>query len=298
MALQWQTVSFNAASDAYVDWLCHGPGSKYPPRFEERKLQILVQLADGKSVSDFAEAMGHAALKAAGTAFRIPEAYLETDKAFLRPQRWFTATVDGAALVALETDARLKDFAERIIISQVLPDDATCQDDASSPSSPSTAGAQAPVSDGTREPDWEVGVVVIGIIDEGIAFANQRFRRSPEDTRVEYAWIQDGRCEHDVEGFHYGRELRKRDHINKGEAIEGIDCLFGRCEFDEEQFYRRAGLSDFARKGHKAAAQRIAHGTHVMDLAAGWEELAEIRRRLEEERRKPKLPRSPEDRPF
>jgi len=38
---------------------------------------------------------------------------------------------------------------------------------------------------------------------------------------------------------------------------------------DEYEVYRRTGLIDFRRAGHKAAAWRIAHGTHVMDLACG-----------------------------
>ena len=34
--------------------------------------------------------------------------------------------------------------------------------------------------------------MVVGIIDDGIAFANERFRRADGTTRVEYAWLQDG----------------------------------------------------------------------------------------------------------
>ena len=148
MAHQWQPVAFNANSDAYVDWLCHGPGSKYPPKFEENHLQsILVQLADGKSITEFAEAMGHAEIKATGRVFRIPDVYFETDRAFLPLQRWLTATVDSATLAALENDTRLKDFAERVIISQRLPDDAICQHGGSSIGSAPTAATQLLASD-------------------------------------------------------------------------------------------------------------------------------------------------------
>ena len=38
---------------------------------------------------------------------------------------------------------------------------------------------------------------------------------------------------------------------------------------DEEEVYRRSGLLDFTRPEHKAVAWRSAHGTHVLDLAAG-----------------------------
>ena len=268
MATQWHNV-LDASGDAYVDWLCRGPGSKYPPKFEKDHLHsILVRLADGKCISEFVLRMEHPEFKATEAVFRVPQIYLQKQRAFLQSERWFSATVNAAALRALENDEMLKTFAERIIISQRLPDDAICQHSESYSCPPSAARDDNTVS----EPNWEVGAVVIGIIDEGIAFANQRFRRSPDDTRVEYVWIQDGRCDHDVGGISYGRELRKRDHSKDGETIDGIDSLFRKCDYDEEQFYRRAGLSDFARKGHKAAAQRLAHGTHVMDLACGYKQ--------------------------
>ena len=39
------------------------------------------------------------------------------------------------------------------------------------------------------------GTVVMGIIDDGIAVAQEQFRKGPVDSRVEYWWVQDG--------FHY-----------------------------------------------------------------------------------------------
>jgi hypothetical protein len=103
--------------------------------------------------------------------------------------------------------------------------------------------------------------VVMGIIDDGIAFAHQQFR-SGLKTRVEYWWLQDGVPQPDG-AVQYGRELDKK----------GIDDILGQCvragEIEEDEVYRRAGLLDFARSGQKAAAWRIAHGTHVMDLACG-----------------------------
>ena len=38
---------------------------------------------------------------------------------------------------------------------------------------------------------------------------------------------------------------------------------------DEDALYRSAELINFANPGHKGAAWRVAHGTHVLDLAAG-----------------------------
>ena len=105
--------------------------------------------------------------------------------------------------------------------------------------------------------------VVMGIIDEGIAFANQRFRSGPCNSRVEYAWIQDGRVEGQVP---YGLELTKTE----------IDKSLGECmsggQVDEDLFYSKTGVVDFGQTAHKAAARRAGHGTHVMDLACGYDE--------------------------
>jgi hypothetical protein len=106
--------------------------------------------------------------------------------------------------------------------------------------------------------------VVVGIIDDGIAFAHERFRNGAA-TRVEYWWLQDGPYQSPGSAVPYGRELQKT----------GIDALLAQCTqagfVDEDELYRRAGLIDFRLEGHKSAAWRGAHGTHVMDLACGFD---------------------------
>ena len=111
------------------------------------------------------------------------------------------------------------------------------------------------------------GPAIVGIIDDGIAFANQRFRTivgGNLESRVEYWWLQDG--VYQGPPLPFGRELDKHD----------IDNLLDECTHagvvDEGELYRRAGLTDFTRGGHKSAAWREAHGTHVMDLACGYDQ--------------------------
>jgi hypothetical protein len=103
----------------------------------------------------------------------------------------------------------------------------------------------------------------MGIIDDGIAFAHERFRTGLQ-TRVEYWWLQDGAWQ-GPGTIWPGREL------NKGQ----INTILKNCTragvVDEDEVYRQAGLIDFRRHGHKSAAWRIAHGTHVMDLACGYD---------------------------
>jgi hypothetical protein len=119
------------------------------------------------------------------------------------------------------------------------------------------------------------GDVVIGIIDDALAFAQERFRIG-DKTRVEFVWLQDGAYPSPGTPIYvgsppvpYGLELAKEDQL----PYKGIDSLLAECTYsgaiDEDEVYRRTGLIDFRRAGHKAVAWRIAHGTHVMDLAAG-----------------------------
>jgi hypothetical protein len=92
--------------------------------------------------------------------------------------------------------------------------------------------------------------VVMGVIDDGIAFAHERFRTQHSGTRVEFCWLQDS-----------GIILTKA----------GIDALIATSGGDEDMLYRKSGLTDFREPGHKSAAWRVAHGTHVMDLACGFD---------------------------
>jgi hypothetical protein len=105
--------------------------------------------------------------------------------------------------------------------------------------------------------------VVIGIIDDGIAFAHQQFR-SGLRTRVEYWWLQDGPWQ-GLGTIWPGCELDKA----------GIDAIFTACTrggmLDEDEVYKQARLIDFRRNYHKSASWRVAHGTHVMDLASGYD---------------------------
>jgi hypothetical protein len=92
-------------------------------------------------------------------------------------------------------------------------------------------------------------MVVMGVIDDAIAFAHERFDTVGDGTRVEYCWLQGP-----------GIFLDKTQ----------IDDLLDNYP-DEEDLYRAAGQYDFHSSEHKSAAWRVAHGTHVMDLACGFD---------------------------
>lgn len=118
------------------------------------------------------------------------------------------------------------------------------------------------------EGGWPDGTVVMGIIDDGIGLAHERFRDAAGKSRVQCFWRQDGPNVSPT--VDYGKEIFKLDSLN---GDPGIDSLLAQSKVagavDEDTFYRLAGLIDFAESRHKTAAWRASHGTHVLDMAAG-----------------------------
>lgn len=109
--------------------------------------------------------------------------------------------------------------------------------------------------------------VVMGIIDDGIAFAHERFRRADGTTRIANWWMQDGVWD----GVGNGPPIdhgRQRDGAQINQLL--VDCSHAGV-VNEDEVYARVGLVDYRRAGHKSVAWRIAHGTHVMDVACGYD---------------------------
>lgn len=118
--------------------------------------------------------------------------------------------------------------------------------------------------------------VAIGIIDDGIGFANCRFRKTtadnnPDTSRFEHLWIQDFRSadqagiDADAAPIAFGTKLTRADInilLNDHTDANGM--------VDENAIYRKTGL-DFAHEEKTTLGRKAAHGTHVLDLAAGYE---------------------------
>jgi hypothetical protein len=98
--------------------------------------------------------------------------------------------------------------------------------------------------------------VIVGIIDDVLAFAHERFRKADGKTRFKYFWNQDDDKRINApKGFGWGSEFTGED----------IDRLLQKHTYsgmvDEDALYECAR--------QKLAARRCRHGTHVMDLACG-----------------------------
>lgn len=104
--------------------------------------------------------------------------------------------------------------------------------------------------------------VVIAIIDDGIGFVNTRFRLDLTQTRIEYFW--DMRVPPEVQDNSdapVGRVLRKSK----------IDALLREHPYDEERIYRKVGLIDTRTERRQQSRFQATHGTHILDIAAGYD---------------------------
>lgn len=122
------------------------------------------------------------------------------------------------------------------------------------------------LQDGSQKPIVGVGDLpagpVVGIIDDGIAFLNARFcmGAAPRKTRFLAIWLQ---------SEIFQPTLGPRDvPIGIGLRREEIDAYLasGRAE---TAIYREINDDIYKMPSQQATNTRLAHGTHVLDLAAG-----------------------------
>lgn len=243
--------------DAYADWLL-GPG--YPaflPDDEESAIPFLIQLDDGAAYEQLGRIAYLPGFKLAqkGEGAEVPNGGFVT--AFVprhvleelrRPGNDYDHLRQARKTMTLGSPMRQAAFAPERACGKPLPD----------------PDLGTPV-------DWDAGTVIMAVIDDGIAFAHERFRTADGKSRVQCFWQQDGHPR--SAAVPYGREHTRLEIDQLLQDWETGDSI------DEPGLYRAAGLADFAQTGHKSVARRIAHGTHVLDLAAGSEPAADAGRR-------------------
>lgn len=121
---------------------------------------------------------------------------------------------------------------------------------------PSRSPASLPPTDLTGDE------VIMAIVDDGIGFANERFRLDRHRSRVEYFWdMSPPPLPGSPSMAETGIELNRQQ----------IDELLARHEGNEEAIYRDCGVIDPAQSRRQPLKFRLTHGTHVLDTAAGYD---------------------------
>lgn len=118
--------------------------------------------------------------------------------------------------------------------------------------------------------------VAIGIIDHAIAFAHERFRTrrgldqgAVDQSRVQHLWLQhieEAGAMRPGGDVLFGRKLETRD-IN----TELANSAAGTGIINDDAVYQATGAVDFQIAMRQATAYRVGHGTHVLDLACGFD---------------------------
>jgi hypothetical protein len=111
--------------------------------------------------------------------------------------------------------------------------------------------------------------VVVGVIDDSIAFAHERFRSAGGGSRLLAVWNQEAKLRPrngaPSTAVSYGGELQRAQ----------VDAWLEACthagQVDEDELYRRSGHETYDNDVHKGIGRRLGHGTHVLDLATGAE---------------------------
>ena len=147
-------------------------------------------------------------------------------------------------------------------------------------------GARAWAADPPAREDDGGDPPVIGVIDDGLAFLNARFRRTQTRTRFDAVWMQGFRTFEGFEGE--GRwplggapcpGFAARGATRAGAILEArdIDHLLARGEaLDEAAVYVRLSRAVHDDPDNRHSLMRsFSHGTHVADLAAGADPLGD-----------------------
>ncbi|HEU0201833.1 MAG TPA: hypothetical protein VFR86_15545, partial [Burkholderiaceae bacterium] len=277
-----------ARPDPYFAW-AKATGFRYLPA-GATAVPLLIELADGVSVQAFAKG-GWLASKRLESAVRVPPIYAKPPRG-IEQARYCTALVAIKELDRVVDDAGWKKLVARYGFGlpvyarfaaaatgapesaagtakqRTLPAGAALA--AATTSAPRTAGQRSQgaggSSGGAGNTEGVRGPVVIGVIDDGIAFAHEVFLARPGTTRIKSLWNQEAAVPVPPAtvpaAFLYGQELPDTVINNALAQFTHAGLV------DEDAVYRHTGHEQYTSGIHKAVGRRAAHGTHVLDLAA------------------------------
>ncbi len=227
--------SMHRASDLYLDW---GLWSRFA--YVDHSGESLGLLIEWKSSVD-----AETAIRLIPHGAKVSNAYLEPySKKSTRRRFWALTVPIGALPVFLD---RIDGLASRVELAAPIVAD-------------TPVGAFR-----TIPPSRPLAPTLFAVLDDGCAFANRRFRYA-SGTRIFWLWNQDPNAygaptlppfPSANTTFGYGRQLSQAD----------LDDIYPVKHQTQEEAYRHAKLDGLRRSA--------AHGTHVTDLLAGQEPVAD-----------------------
>lgn len=104
-------------------------------------------------------------------------------------------------------------------------------------------------------------LVIVGLIDDAINIAHRRFRDASGNSRVDHFWMHDGK--HQSDSVPFGREY----------SAANITDIISENPDDDDAVMRELDLIAKFGRPYLPTALRLnaSHGTHVADLAAGYD---------------------------
>jgi hypothetical protein len=232
--------------DPYYDW---AKATNFAYYGNARWMPVLLELREPKA-REFADQVFMMRERDWAALIRIPPVFRDPPRRFGRPTPFLTAMARREFLDRLDRGDDPVKQIKRFEVGRAVV-------------LPAKVAGNAGWGEGSPgSSDVPSGKVVVGVIDDGIAFAHDRFRDGPASTRVHYYWDQLVPSPSSG-GWDYGREICKHDTT----AGPGIDTRLA-SSADEDALYHGAGHLDHSQPGVKPLARRACHGTHVMDLAS------------------------------
>lgn len=231
--IDWSKPDATTGFDPYLVWAEADAWAGYGGR-KPRWLPVVVELRPGSSIAQLIAA-------ASPDWLRVPVVY--TSVAAPPGLLFCTARVKRAFFVQMKPGGHLHHLVERVELG--LPRGPQADDPT----------AFRPPERQTLLPGELLDGKVAGLIDGGLAFANDRFLRQGR-ARTRYFWRQDGRgVGRKPAGLGYGHELTAAD-IDREMARNTYRGMV-----DEAAVYESFRLKDLRKS--------VNHGTHVMDLFCG-----------------------------
>lgn len=223
--------------DPYLRWHL-ATGFKYQPD-DRKKLPITFKVKDGFAIRSFRDYLRGASGK---HIFEFPSNQ--------GGGKYLTVILTVKGFRALIGDPEWKRKFDSFAAGQLLHDSLNSVDldgwPTRKPDPLSSIGSGSAFQSNAQRPK-----VVVAVIDDGIAFAHHRFWDENGRTRIRAFWDQDS------------------SYWLHGAYIEYSIAKHGMGSFvDEDALYASEGLNDYSNDQHKRVGRRIAHGTHVLDLAA------------------------------